>query len=361
MAGLHWLQKLSWRTILAAASALAMSWVVQLWMVREAGILAVHQRELSVARRLLAQSRQSWLPGNSAVLLGARAAMLDGDREEAERLLKEASWLSGDAFEFEKVLLRFRAGDTGDAVAWLSGSQNGLDEPAMTQVLEALIDGALRASDHALASQCLELWQGQTGVAVGAVAAGPVWQQSKLESWQGDLAWSQALPDVAIQHFRRAIELQGGNEIARLKLAELLLQYGAEEALSELQFLRSRKPTNRDVLLRLAACYRELGELERAAEVLDELLKYRPDDMSVLLERGRLALDAGQLADAERWLRDAERRVPSHREVLLALARCLQLAGKTVDAENYRRMVNSLDAGGLPGMGAGGTAAGGAL
>ena len=89
--------------------------------------------------------------------------------------------------------------------------------------------------------------------------------------------------------------------------------------------------------------------------------KYRPDDMSVLLERGRLALDAGQLADAERWLRDAERRVPSHREVLLALARCLQLAGKTVDAENYRRMVNSLDAGGLPGMGAGGTAAGGAL
>ena len=71
-----------------------MSWVVQLWMVREAGILAVHQRELSVARRLLAQSRQSWLPGNSAVLLGARAAMLDGDREEAERLLKEASWLS---------------------------------------------------------------------------------------------------------------------------------------------------------------------------------------------------------------------------------------------------------------------------
>ncbi|MFN9041103.1 MAG: tetratricopeptide repeat protein, partial [Planctomyces sp.] len=111
------------------------------------------------------------------------------------------------------------------------------------------------------------------GVDVGAAAGGPEWQQAKLESWLGDLAWSRSLPDVAIVHFRRALELESGNEVARLKLAELLLQYGPEEAQTHLEFLQARKPDNRDVLLRLAACYRELGESERAVRVLDELLQ----------------------------------------------------------------------------------------
>ena len=101
-------------------------------------------------------------------------------------------------------------------------------------------------------------------------AGGPVWQQAKLESWLGDLAWSRSLPDVAIVHFRRALELESRNETARLKLAELLLQYGPEEAQGHLEQLRGLKPENRDMLLRLSACYRELGEGLRAAELLRE-------------------------------------------------------------------------------------------
>jgi tetratricopeptide (TPR) repeat protein len=242
------------------------------FFVREAGLRAVDRRELSSGRRLLAEVQQPWL-GSSAILVGARAALLDGDRELAEGMLQRAGVLSGARVDFEKTLLRFRSGDTGEAVSWLTAEQDSLAAGDFRQVLEALIDGAIRGRDEQLAERVLDLWKGQTGVDVGAAAAGPLWQQAKLESWLGDLAWSRSLPDVAIVHFRRALELESGNETARLKLAELLLQYGPEEAQTHLEFLRARKPDNWDVLLRLAACYRELGESERAAGVLDELLR----------------------------------------------------------------------------------------
>ena len=357
MAELYWLRRVGWRWVMLAVAVLAVLPLTIPFFVREAGLRAVDRRELSSGRRLLAEVQQPWL-GSSAILVGARAALLDGDRELAEGMLQRAGVLSGARVDFEKTLLRFRSGDTGEAVSWLTAEQDALAAGDFRQVLEALIDGAIRGRDEQLAERVLDLWKGQTGVDVGAAAAGPLWQQAKLESWLGDLAWSRSLPDVAIVHFRRAIELESGNETARLKLAELLLQYGPEEAQTHLEFLRARKPDNRDVLLRLAACYRELGESERAAGVLDELLRLRAEDVLVLLERGRLALDDGKLQDAERWLRESERRAPGHREVLLSLSRCLQQAGRADEAENYRRMVETIDAGGIGGA-AGGLSPGG--
>jgi len=347
-----------WKVIAAGLLALLAVAAVLPFFMREAALLAVDRRELSAGRRLLDRVRNSWLPGAGGTLLEVRAAMLDGDRGAAERLLGELSGQDGEELELERVLVQFRAGEMGQTAEWLVAGHERLAATDFRHVLEALIDGAVRAGNEPLALQVLELWKSETGVEVGAAAGGPVWQQAKLESWLGDLAWSRSLPDVAIVHFRRALELESRNETARLKLAELLLQYGPEEAQGHLEQLRGLKPENRDVLLRLSACYRELGEGLRAAELLRGLLERHPEDVLVLLELGRLALDEGRADEAERWIREAERRAPAHREVLLALSRCLQLAGRTDEAERYRQMVDSIDLGGIGGAKAGGDAGG---
>ncbi len=361
--GTVWGERPSWGTrlkvVVAALLAVLAVAAVQPFIVREAAFRAIDRRELSAGRRLLERVRNSWLPVAGGAVLEVRAAMLDGDRGAAERLLGELSGQGGEELELERVLVQFRAGEMGQTAEWLVAGQERLSASDFRHVLEALIDGAIRAGDEPLATQVLELWKADAGVDVGAAAGGPEWQQAKLESWLGDLAWSRSLPDVAIVHFRRALELESGNEVARLKLAELLLQYGPEEAQTHLEFLQARKPDNRDVLLRLAACFRELGESERAVRVLDELLQRRGEDVLVLLERGRLALDDGKLSEAERWLRESERRAPAHREVLLSLSQCLQLAGRTDEAETYRRMVESMDQGGIGGAAAGAGAGGG--
>lgn len=361
--GTVWGERPSWGTrlkvVVAALLAVLAVTAVQPFMVREAAFRAIDRRELSAGRRLLERVRNSWLPVAGGAVLEVRAAMLDGDRGAAERLLGELSGQDGEELELERVLVQFRAGEMGQTAEWLVAGQERLSASDFRHVLEALIDGAIRAGDEPLATQVLELWKADAGVDVGAAAGGPEWQQAKLESWLGDLAWSRSLPDVAIVHFRRALELESGNEVARLKLAELLLQYGPEEAQTHLEFLQARKPDNRDVLLRLAACFRELGESERAVRVLDELLQRRGEDVLVLLERGRLALDDGKLSEAERWLRESERRAPAHREVLLSLSQCLQLAGRTDEAETYRRIVESMDQGGIGGAAAGAGAGGG--
>lgn len=341
------------KVLLSAVLAVLAVIAVQNFFLREAAFRAIDRRELSTGRRLLERVRTSWLPGSGGALLAVRAAMLDGDRQTAERLLGAYADGGGEELDLERVLMRFRSGDMGQTTEWLVAGEERLAASDFRHVLEALIDGSIRSGDEALAKQLMDLWRAETGVEVGEAAAGPEWQQSKLESWLGDLAWSRSLPDVAIVHFRRALELESRNETARLKLGELLLQYGPEEARGHLELLRGLKPENRDVLLRLSACYRELGQWQRAGELLRGMQQRWPEDVLVLLERGRLDLDEGEVESAERWMREAERRAPAHREVLLSLSRCLQLAGRRDDAERYRQMVESLDQGGISGAGAG--------
>lgn len=85
-----------WKVLVAAVLAVLAVTVMQTFFVREAAFLAVDRRELSSGRRLLERVRNSWLPGSGASLLEVRAAMLDGDRETAERLLGALSGREGD-------------------------------------------------------------------------------------------------------------------------------------------------------------------------------------------------------------------------------------------------------------------------
>ena len=87
-----------------------MSWVVQLWMVREAGILAVHQRELSVARRLLAQSRQALELAQGRYDLGLGSIVELSQAQLAETSAEIQGTTAKYDFQSALAVLRYQAG-----------------------------------------------------------------------------------------------------------------------------------------------------------------------------------------------------------------------------------------------------------
>ncbi len=235
----------------------------------------------------------------------ARCAAIPGDCDDADREFRSVSAMPGRRVEQERAFLRFRSGNTNDAAEWMLGSEEQLQDRQMLDLLEALVEGAIRSGDSELAQSCLALWCDRTGTESAGRCSGAMADQARLTAWLGDLAWS--MPDVAIGLFRRALELEPRNESARLKLAVLLLQYEAEEAWEQLQYLNSRIPHSHEIRFQQAACARELGNRDEAIRILDRLLQYRPDDVRVLLKRARLHLDVGDPEGAEPLLRRAPR------------------------------------------------------
>ncbi|MFO0062155.1 MAG: hypothetical protein ACK57O_14895, partial [Planctomyces sp.] len=152
------------KVVVAALLAVLAVTAVQPFIVREAAFRAIDRRELSAGRRLLERERTSGLPGAGGAVREVRAARLDGDRGAAERLLGELSGQDGEELELERVLVQFRAGEMGQTAEWLAAGQERLAASEFRHVLEALIDGAIRAGDEPLATQVLELWKADAGV-----------------------------------------------------------------------------------------------------------------------------------------------------------------------------------------------------
>ena len=338
---LNTVRKAIWRRLFAGlgvivvSSGLALYWLPPLISLR-AATRAIDRGELSVARWHSSECLRRWPEHGEALLLAARAAGMDGDAAEASRLITLAERVvPGDA-ALERALLKIRSGDLTDAADLLAASVDELDQSRTRQVLAAMLDGGIRGMQPGLVKQCLELWDSET-------TADDTAARSMSCMWQGGLEWISSQPDVGIEHLRKALIIEPRNEQARLLLAELLLRYDPAESSRHLEFLRARKQQNRAVLIRLASCFRELGQLTEAGTILDQLLSESENDFPAILERARVALDEGDAGQAEILFRRAEAIAPAHREVSLGLARCLQLAGRTQEAEQYRRQTAAAD------------------
>jgi tetratricopeptide (TPR) repeat protein len=153
-------------------------------------------------------------------------------------------------------------------------------------------------------------------------------------------------PLAARDDARKALELDSDHFQARLNLALFLAPDAPAEAATHFQKLRRHHPHDKRVLFGLASVRRDLGQLDEAQEVLDELLALDPDDFTALLERGLVALDAhpDRPEEAERWLRRAYDLDPNSAEVNLALSTCLTRAGRATEARAYQERFQQLDA-----------------
>lgn len=298
---------------------------------------ALARRDFAEARRLADQCLAIWPNDSETLMLAAQAARRGGAIDEAETTLRaaERADAAAELLGFERSLLALQRGET-EAIARLY--QVCVDHPTANEsslILEAMITGALRRLDLALTQTCLDQWEENCAS-----------QADRIQGWiwRGELAIRKGDVDVAADQYRRAVEAKPDDDQIRVRLAELLARHAPKEALTHLEQLTSRRRNAPDVLLYRARSHRSLGEYEKAAALLGQILESSDNDYDAILELAQIALELRQFATAESRFREALAIHPNRRDPNAGLARCLQLSGKDDEASQFRDRVAELDA-----------------
>jgi predicted Zn-dependent protease len=109
-----------------------------------------------------------------------------------------------------------------------------------------------------------------------------------------------------------------------------------QAALKELRHLQRRRPSDRRVLLGLATCWRGLGRLDRAKQLLGRLLAAGAEEAALFQELGEVALAEARPAEAENWFRRALQKTPADYRSNYGMFLSLRRQGKTSQATPCR-------------------------
>jgi tetratricopeptide (TPR) repeat protein len=109
----------------------------------------------------------------------------------------------------------------------------------------------------------------------------------------GRLAWADSWHDE-IDEYRVSLG-------ATLRKTQVMLATGrSAEAVATLRELRAVRETNRALLEQLGVGYIDLGELEKAREVLEACIEHHPDDASSYVNLSLVELASGSVVEARR-------------------------------------------------------------
>jgi tetratricopeptide (TPR) repeat protein len=274
-----------------------------------------------------AQAIQVWRWSASLHFHAARTARRAGLYPEAEHHLMECQQLLKGADDaslplaLERLLLQAQSGDITavEAPLWQYVEQNKSETPL---VLEALARGYTRVLRLSTALNCLHRILAREPNNIEAlVMAGRVLEQGGGEAKD------------AIKKYRRALQLDGERDDARLSFGQMLLRDRPEEARAHFEYLIARQPDNVAVMLGLGQAHRILGETDKARELLEKVLAKEPENAKALTELGQISLLAGELAEAEILFRKAIAADPANRDAQYRLYQCLaQQPGKEKEA-----------------------------
>lgn len=302
------------------------------------GILAQGQeslaaREYDAARQHLKAYLHERPHDASARLLAARVARRLHDYDAAAEDLQKCRADNGDAeaIDIEYSLIALDRGNT-TALAVLRARVAEKDDDLSLVILEALIRRDLDQYQLRQAQQGFDLYLKRRPDDLHALLGrGKLWEQL--------LSFTDAAAD-----YRRAVTAHPNNERARRCLAATLLLVGTPaEALEQYRWLDEHFPNDSAVRLGLARCNRELGRLDEALRILNEILPTSSNNAEVLWQRGQVEMDRNRPAEAESWLRQAERLAPHDRRIVFSLFDCLQRLGRTADAEAVNKRVALID------------------
>jgi predicted Zn-dependent protease len=207
-------------------------------------------------------------------------------------------------------------------------------------ILEACIEGLLKVGCNKtgqpeLARRAIDQWLA-TRPAAADQAQGLVWR-ARIAALAND-------QPAALADLRRALDLEPDAFDARLYLALFTADQSPAEAGAHLRVLHTRDPADDRVRFALATVLRNLGELDEARQILDELLATQPENRIALAERGYVALEMRDAADAQRWLTRALQQTPDDPRLNLAMATCLRMANRPAEATKYQERFERLDA-----------------
>ncbi len=293
--------------------------------------LAAH--DLDAARAHLAQALRVWPRGAGAHFLAARAARRADAADDAERHLgraKELGW-DAEAVALERALLHAQRDGPGPAEgALIRRVQDG--HPDSPLILEALARGYLRTFDLGKGLHCLNVWLEREPDSVAALV-------------QRGVALARIKQtEKAVADLGRAVELRPGHDLARGRLAEVLVEARRfDEAAVHFEALRERQPDSAAALRGLARCRHGQGRADEARRLYDRLLGEQPNDAVALGERGRLALQTETPEEAERWLRRSAALDPHDRTTAYAFAQCLARLGKADEAREWEARLQRIE------------------
>lgn len=330
-----------WRVLLlavAVASLGAAAWLIKSYAVAQQHLSAAEQaigRHDLIAARTHLERRLSLRPKDGrALLLAAQTARRLEDAASAERLLTAFEEGHGATQEsrFEWLLLGVQQGDLANHERQLQlAVEQGQADSVL--ILEALARGYGKLMRWSSMASCLDmLVEREPRHALALVLRGETW--ARLNQ-----------PEKAIEDCERAVSLAPKDAVAQRALADLLCRLGeTRRALYHFEIAHRLKPGDPAILLGLARCHFDFAELDRAQELLDQILASDPEHVEGLVERGRLALRRGQAAQAEQFLAQAARTAPWHRAGQRCLRLCLVDLGKSSAAEACQEHLRKLEA-----------------
>jgi tetratricopeptide (TPR) repeat protein len=290
-----------------------------LWQART----ALRRQHFASAYEHLTKALKVWRSSAAVHLEAARTARRAGMLTQAEthlELTQRSLGTVSDDVRLERLLLRAVNGDIDEVQTdlWQLVEE---DHPAKLMILEALAQGSMEAPASRVGrAAVIRLLEAQPDNIVGLY-------------WRGVLHERLEEDDDAVADFRRVVEMSPEHEPARKHLADLLVKSDAQEALENIQVLRSARPRDVALLLSQANCFKALGRPEDAVHSLDEILADDSNHVATLVQRGLLAVQIGQAAEGEKWLRKAITLRPSSEDAHYHLYQCLlQQPGKTNEA-----------------------------
>ncbi len=294
----RWLRTMLMAGLLLAAGLLAVEgWAA--WQEHSARTALAEER-FDEARCLVERAlwiRRQW---ESTNVLAARIARLRGAYNEAEQHLDRCGPRSqmSEPVVLEWLLLRCQRGEVDElAPRLLALVERGHAESAA--ILEALAATYMRQTRYLEALPSLDRW----------VECDP--GSARALDWRGWVSNQLDHRGQAIGDCEKALELQPGRSVVRLRLAKILVDSSRQaEAVPHLEQLRQEQPANPEVLVALARCRVAQTRTEEARTLLDAVLAAHPDDCGALLQRGKLDLQDRRFTEAEHWLRQALERTP---------------------------------------------------
>lgn len=290
---------------------------------RKAGEAALGADKPADARAHFDKALRVWPWSAETHRLAARAARMAGDFPAAEAHLNRAIRLHGEATEgiqIEYLLMRAQTGDL-DRVAQPLFDLAEAGHPDAKVIFDTLSQAYLYGLRFKLAYACISRW----------IELHP--DTPKAYLLRGFALERLANHKAATQDYHKALEIDPNDLLARLRVAEMLLEdKQAPEALPHLERLYRQAPDDPRVQARLGMCKVLLGKGDEARPLLEASAAVLPADAALHVALAQLDIQDGRGAEAEARLRKVLAADPSDTEARYNLSPALRLQGKTDEA-----------------------------
>jgi tetratricopeptide (TPR) repeat protein len=285
---------------------------------------ALQSRQYDAARASLLRYLETRPKSSEAHLLLAQLDRRSNRYDDAAAHLDACGRLGGpsDAIDLERALCSVQSGVLNAESVKRCYDHLNKEDADQFLILEALSQGFTKTYHLKEASFCLErmlVLEPDNNYAL------------RRRGW---IHFQDGQFDLAEADYRRAVEVDPSDAVARQGLAQILLEVRKDfvEATEHYERLWPAQQES-TVAQGLARSWQLLGRTDDARRLLDDWLTSHPEDPLILMERGKLAQEEDASDLAMRLLRRAVVIAPYLIEANHALYQCLSRQGQKAEAE----------------------------